>query len=115
MDFPEWKYRSFVIALAITLLALAAGGLGGFALGVVGLGYLTYVNDRFYAPYLLDYVLPTIYACLIVVARKDLNWSGKGILAAGFPEATWWSIETVIAVYKTSTSGKWAWLIGKPW
>lgn len=113
--FPWSDMPFFVVALAITLVALSAGNVGGLVLGVIGMAFFTYVNDRFSAPYLLDYVLPSIYASLIVVSRRDLHWNGRGILALGVPEATWWSVETLIAVYRTSALHKWAWLAGKPW
>lgn len=113
--FPQSESLFFVIALALTLLALLGGDVGGFALGIVGLVFFTYVNDRFCAPYLLDYVLPATYACLIAVSRQNLNWTGRGILVTGLPEAMWWSIETLVAIYKTSMLQKWAWLTGKPW
>jgi hypothetical protein len=113
--FPWSEIPFLVIALAVTLLGLIGGDLGGFALGVVGLVFFTYVNVRFCAPYLLDYVLPAIYTCLIIVARQNLNWHGKGILAIGLPEVAWWCVETVVAIYKTAILHKWAWLAGKPW
>jgi hypothetical protein len=113
--FPQSELPFFVIAQAVTLIALLGGSVGGFVLGVNGLAFFSYVNTRFYAPYLLDYVLPAIYTCLIIVARQNLNWRGKGVLAIGFPEVTWWCIETVVAIYKTSILHKWAWITGKSW
>ena len=112
---PWFDMPFFAIALGATLIALCAGAVGGFALGVMGLTFFTYVNDRFCAPYLLDYVLPSLYAWLIIVSRKKLNWIGRGILVNGIPEGIWWLLATGIAIFKTSVWHKWDWVTGKPW
>ena len=113
--FPWFDLHFFLVAMAITLLALCGGSVGGIVFSILGLAFFTYVNDRFYAPYLLDYILPAICVFLIIVSRKELRWFGNGILARSVPETAWFSAETLIAAYKTSVWHKWGWLTGRPW
>ena len=59
--FPSSDVPFFLGATAITVAALVSGRLGGFWLGLIGSGFFSYVNLRYGAPYLLDYVMPALY------------------------------------------------------
>jgi hypothetical protein len=113
--FPSSDMPFFSVAITITLTALALGERGGLVLGVVGLTFFTYVNNRYSAPYLLDYVLPALYALLIATSRRKLNWFRPGFLSIGLPEAIWWAVENAGAIWKTTVWHKWGWLTGQPW
>lgn len=113
--FPESEVTFFAGAVAVTLLALALGKSGGLALGLSGLGFFAYVNIRYGAPYLVDYVLPVFYGILLALARRELNWFRSGMLAAGCPEAIWLILVNGVTVWRTSALDKWGWLTGRPW
>jgi hypothetical protein len=40
--FPQSEVPFFAIAMAVTLLALLGGRIGGFVLGVIGLAFFSY-------------------------------------------------------------------------
>jgi hypothetical protein len=113
--FPWSEISFFTAAVVLTLTALVFGALGGAALGIMGLAFFGYVNLRYYAPYLLDYVQPVLYAVLLARSRHRLDWQGKGILRAGWMEGLWIAATCLLAVWRTSTFGKWGWLTGGPW
>jgi hypothetical protein len=99
----------------VTLAALALGKVGGFLLGAVGLGFFSYVNLRYGAPYLLDYLMPALYALLTFYSRRALNWSRPGIFRAGFLETVWFALLQVLVVWRTTSLNKWGWLTGGRW
>jgi hypothetical protein len=113
--FPESEVTFFAGAVVVTLLALALGKRGGLALGVIGLAFFAYVNVRYGAPYLLDYVLPVFYGILLALARRELKWFRSGVLAVGCPEAVWLILINGITIWRTSVLDKWGWLTGRPW
>lgn len=113
--FPADEVPFFAVAAAITLAALLLGAIAAFALGVAGIVFFAYVNIRYGAPYLLDYVLPVLYAATIVSARRELKWEGKGLLACGAVEALTLIAVNVAAVWRTTELAKWGWLAGRPW
>jgi len=102
-------------AVVVTLAALLAGDRGCLLLGVAGFGFFTYVNLRYGAPYLLDYIMPVLYASLMTRSRRTLNWSGSGILAIGRLEAALLVTVLALMLLRTTTLGKWGWISGKPW
>ena len=113
--FPSSEVSFFTAAVALTLTTLALGALGGTALGILGLGFFAYVNLRYGAPYLLDYVLPILYAFLLARSRRELGWQGTGILRAGCTEGLWMAATYLLIFWRTSSLGKWAWIRGGPW
>jgi hypothetical protein len=113
--FPRSEVTFFVAAVALTLTALAFGALGGTALGSLGLGFFVYVNLCYGAPYLLDYVLPILYAFLLARSRRQLGWQGTGILRAGQIEGLWIAATYLLTFWRTSSLDKWAWITGAPW
>jgi len=113
--FPASDVPFFLAATGVTLAAFIVGTIGGLLLGVVGLGFFSYVNLRYGAPYLLDYVMPTLYAVLMFYSRRELGWLRPGILHAGFLEGIWFILLQVLAVWRTSHLLKWRWLTGGPW
>lgn len=113
--FPESEVPFFVGAVAVTLLALGLRQLGGLALGVGGLLFFAYVNIRYGAPCLLDYVMPVLYGSLLALARRELDWFRPGLLGVGWPEATWLILVNGITVWRTTVLDKWGWLAGRPW
>jgi hypothetical protein len=113
--FPADEVPFFAVAAAITLAVLLLGAIAGFALGVAGIVFFAYVNIRYGAPYLLDYVLPVLYAAIIVSARRELKWEGKGLLACGAVEALALIVVNIAALWRTTVLDKWGWLAGRPW
>ena len=113
--FPASDVPFFLAATGVTLAAFIMGTIGGLVLGVVGLGFFSYVNLRYGAPYLLDYVMPTLYAILTLYSRRELNWVRPGILRAGFLEGVWFIVLQVLVVWRTSHLLKWGWLTRGPW
>ena len=113
--FPESEVTFFAGAVVATLLALALGKYGGLVLGIVGLAFFAYVNVRYGAPYLLDYVLPVLYGILLALARRELKWFRSGVLAVGCPEAIWLILASGVTIWRTSVLDKWGWLTGRPW
>jgi hypothetical protein len=113
--FPRSEVTFFVAAVALTLTALALGAPGGTALGILGLGFFAYVNLRYGAPYLLDYVLPILYAFLLARSRRELGWQDTGILRAGRTEGLWIAATALLIFWRTSSLGKWGWITGAPW
>lgn len=113
--FPKSEVPFFTAATAFTLTALALGKLGGVGLGVAGLAFFASVNIRYGAPYLLDYVLPVLYAILLALARRELNWFRPGIFGVGRAETLWLILVNALAVWRTTVLGKWGWLSGRPW
>lgn len=105
--FPMSEVTFFVAAVALTLTALAFAALGGTALGILGLGFFAYVNLRYGAPYLLDYVLPILYAFLLGRSRRQLDWQGTGILRTGCTEGLWIAATYLLMFWRTSSLGKW--------
>lgn len=113
--FPRSDVSFFTAAVALTLTALALGAPGGITLGILGLGFFAYVNLRYGAPYLLDYVLPILYAFLLARSRRELDWQGTGTLLAGRTEALWIAATYLLMFWRTSSLGKWTWITGAPW
>jgi hypothetical protein len=113
--FPASEVPFFSVAAVVTLAALFAGGWGGLLLSVAGFGFFAYVNLRYGAPYLLDYIMPVLYASLMARSRRTLHWSGRGILAIGRLEAALLIPILALMLLRTTTLGKWGWISGKPW
>lgn len=113
--FPRSELSFFVTAILVTLTALGFEALGPVALSILGLGFFAYVNLRYGAPYLLDYVLPVLYAFLLARSRQRLAWEGKGWLRAGWTESVWIASTYLLTLWRTTTLGKWAWITGGPW
>jgi hypothetical protein len=113
--FPESEVTFFAGTVVVTLLALALGKFGGLVLGIIGLAFFAYVNVRYGAPYLLDYVLPVFYGILLALATRELKWFRSGVLAVGCPEAIWLILVNGVTIWRTSVLDKWGWLTGRPW
>jgi hypothetical protein len=113
--FPRSEASFFTAATAVTLTALALGALGGTALGILGLGFFAYVNLRYGAPYLLDYVLPILYSFLLARSRRELGWQSTGILRPGRVEVLWITVTYLLTFWRTSSLGKWTWITRAPW
>jgi hypothetical protein len=113
--FPATEVSFFSVSLVVTLACTLSGAWGGLLLGVVGFGFFTYVNLRYGAPYLLDYIMPMLYAVLTAYSRRALNWPGRGILAIGRLEAALLVALLALMLLRTTTLGRWGWLSGKPW
>ena len=113
--FPASEISFFSVALALTLAGILSGALGGLLLGIVGFGFFAYVNLRYGAPYLLDHLMPILYALLTAYSRRALHWSGRGILATGRMEGTLLVALLALMVPRTTMLHKWGWLSGKPW
>lgn len=113
--FPQDEMPFSVAAVLITSAALILGKRGGFALGMMGLAFFAYVNVRYGAPYLLDYVLPAFYAILVVWSRREMNWSGSGMLKTGWLEAFWVVTVHAVTLWRTTELDKWGWILGRPW
>jgi hypothetical protein len=113
--FPGSEALFFVGAIAVTLAALAVGSVGTMILGLVGLLFFAYVNLRYGAPYLLDYIMLVFYALLIAWSRRTLNWFRSGIFAVGRPEAIAVIAVEVLAAWRTSALDKWGWIAGGHW
>lgn len=113
--FPSDEVQFFAVTALITVAALFLGTKGALSLSVAGLGFLAYVNIRYGSPYLLDYILPVEYACLLALARRELNWYGSGIWAHRRLEVLWLLVTNAITVWRTTTLDKWGWIAGRPW
>jgi hypothetical protein len=113
--FPQDEAPFFIATVLMTSAALVLGKRGGFALGMMGLAFFAYVNIRYGAPYLLDYVLPAFYAVLVVWSRREMNWSASAMLRPGRLEASWVVIVHAITLWRTTELGKWGWILGRPW
>jgi hypothetical protein len=113
--FPQDEVPFFLAAVAITLAGLALGKHGTFALGGLGLAFFAYVNLRYGAPYLLDYVMPVLYAVLLALSRRELHWWRPGLLAVGRLEALGLLFMNIVMVWRTTTLDKWGWLAGQAW
>jgi hypothetical protein len=113
--FPESGVPFFTGAAAITLTALFLGNLGGVLLASAGFGFFAYVNLRYGAPYLLDYVMPVLYATLFALSRRGLGWFGSAYFRVGLPEAWVLIAANILIVWRTTTLGKWGWLLGRAW
>ena len=113
--FPAEEVPFFVVMVAITLTAMFLGGNGALGLGTAGLMFFAYVNIRYGAPYLLDYILPVVYALLVVFARREKNWVGRNIWATSRAELLWLAFTYAITVWRTTELDKWGWITGRPW
>ncbi|MBZ5516673.1 MAG: hypothetical protein LAN62_17855 [Acidobacteriia bacterium] len=113
--FPQDEVPFFIATAFMTSTALFLGKRGGFALGMMGLAFFAYVNTRYGAPYLLDYILPVFYAVLVALSRREMDWSGSTMLRPGWPEASWIVIVHAITLWRTTELGKWGWILGRPW
>lgn len=113
--FPADEIPFFIGAVLVTIAGLVFAARGGLILGIVGLGFLAYVNIRYGSPYLLDYILPVNYALLVYYARRALDWRGRGFWAAGRLEALWVILTHAATIWRTSQLDKWGWLAGDPW
>ena len=111
--FPKSGINYLVFAIGITLVALALGKHGCLILGIVGIFGYADVNTRYGAPYLLDYVMPGLYAAMIASSRRELGWFRPGFLRVGAPEAICLVLVEVLAAFRTAELGKWGWLAGK--
>ena len=113
--FPYSEVPFFCGAVAVTLAALVTGRLGGLLLGVVGLAFFSYVNLRYGAPYLLDYVMPALYAILTSYSRREMKWVRPGVFRTGLLEGLWFILLQGLVVWRTTRLLKWGWLTGDPW
>jgi len=113
--FPWSEISFFTSAVLLTVVALALGEIGGAALGLLGLVFFAYVNLRYGAPYLLDYVQPVAYAFLLARSRERLQWQGSGVLRVGVTEGVWIIATYALTFWRTSELGKWGWMTGGPW
>jgi len=113
--FPKSEVTFFVFVVVITLAALAVRNLGAMLLGLAGLLFFSYVNLRYGAPYLLDYVMPVLYALLLAWSRRALGWTGRGIWKASRPEVLAVTALQVLAAWRTTDLAKWGWLAGRHW
>jgi hypothetical protein len=113
--FPTSEVSFFSVAVAVTLAALLAGGRACLLLSVGGFGFFAYVNLRYGAPYVLDYVMPVLYAVLMACSRRALNWFGGGILSIGRLEGALLVPLLALMVLRTTTLAKWGWILGRPW
>ena len=113
--FPSDEVPFFVVAVAITLAGLAVGKHGRFTLGALGIAFFAYVNLRYGAPYLLDYVLPVLYGALLALSRRELNWWRPGLFAVGRLETLGLLLLNILVVWRTTRLDKWGWLAGQAW
>jgi hypothetical protein len=113
--FPQSEISFFTGAVVLTLTAFTLRAVGGAALGILGLGFFAYVNLRYGAPYLLDYVLPVLYAVLLARSRHALGWQRSGVLRASTAETLWILVSNIAIIWRTTTIGKWGWITGGPW
>lgn len=113
--FPSSDMPFFAGSVAVTVVAVLLGTWGGLLLGGLGLGFFAYVNVRYGAPYLLDYVMPVLYAVLLAYARREIGWRGRGALRSGVPEVIWLIVVNALAIWRTSAVNKWGWITGGPW
>jgi hypothetical protein len=113
--FPAPEVVFFSVAAVVTLAGILLGAWGGLLLSVAGFGFFAYVNLRYGAPYLLDYIMPILYAVLAAYSRRALRWSGRGILATGRIEGILVVALLVLMVPRTTMLHKWGWISGKPW
>ena len=113
--FPSSEVSFFASAVVVTLTGLALGRLGSAALGILGLAFFAYVNLRYGAPYLLDYVLSILYAFLLARSRRELNWQGAGWLHPGWIEGLWIVLTYGVTFWRTTSLDKWGWVTGRPW
>jgi len=112
MGFPVSEVPFFLVSIFLTIIALFMGALGCFCLGICGLLLFTYVNVRYGAPFLLDYILPVFYALLIGLCRKRLKFWRPGILEVGYLEAIWLLCLNSVVIWRTIILGKWWWILG---
>jgi hypothetical protein len=113
--FPASDMPFFLSAVAVTMVALAIGNRGTMILGVLGLLFFAYVNLRYGAPYILDYIMPVFYALLIAWSRRALNWARPGIFEVGRPETVTVIALEVLAAWRTTDLDKWGWIAGRHW
>ena len=113
--FPASEVSFFSLAVLLTLAALFTAPRGCFVLAIVGLAFFTYVNLRYGAPYLLDYIMPSLYALLMAYSRRALNWSPRGILAAGRLERPVLVVVLALSLLRTTMLDKWGWIFAQPW
>ncbi len=113
--FPASEVPFFSGAVVITLATLFAGARGCLLLSVAGFGFFTYVNLRYGAPYLLDYIMPVLYASLMAHSRRALHWYGGGILAIGRLEAALLVPVLALMLLRTTMLSKWGWICGRSW
>ncbi len=113
--FPRSELAFVVTVVVITLASLAIGYLGAVFLGLAGLVFFAYVNLRYGAPYLLDYVMPVFYGLMLGWSRRELGWTGRGIRQVGRPELAFVVAMQILAAWRTTTLDKWGWLAGRHW
>jgi hypothetical protein len=113
--FPSSEIPFFLGSVTVTVVAMSLGARGGLLLGGLGLAFFAYVNIRYGAPYLLDYVMPVFYAALLAYARREVGWSGRGALRSPVPEVLWLIVVNALAVWRTTAVHKWGWITGGPW
>jgi hypothetical protein len=113
--FPTSEIPFFAAAVAITVAALAIGPVGDLSLGLTGLAFFAYVNLRYGAPYILDYVMPVLYGLLIARSRRDLNWRRPGLFEVGWAESIIVLVLQVLAAWRTTELGTWGWIAGRHW
>ena len=113
--FPASEVSFFSVAVLVTVAGILAGALGRLLLGVAGFCFFAYVNLRYGAPYLLDYIMPMLYGLLSAYSRRALNWSGSSVLAVGRLEGTLLAVLLALMLLRTTTLDKWGWISGNPW
>lgn len=122
----EWEYvvagvfsvsnvPSTLVFLALTAIGLLFGTVGCLCLGICGLLLFAYVNVRYGAPYLLDYILPVFYALLVGLCRRRLTLRRPGILEVGYLEAVCLICLNSVVIWRTTMFGKWGWILGHDW
>lgn len=104
--FPASEVWFFSVAGTVTLAALFAGGRGCLLLSVADFAFSTYVNLRYGAPFLLDYIMPALYALLMAYSRRALSWSGRGILGIGRLEEALLFPVLALILLRTTTLAK---------
>jgi len=113
--FPADEITFFTVSLLVTLAAALFGARGGIALGAAGLGFFAYVNIRYGAPYLLDYLMPAFYALLVMFSRREQRWFGPGVWAPGRLELLWVLLVHAVTLWRTTVLDKWGWVLGGRW
>jgi hypothetical protein len=113
--FPADEVPFFTVSLLVTLVAALFGARGGIALGAVGLAFFAYVNIRYGAPYLLDYIMPAFYALLVMFSRREQSWFGAGLWAPGRLELLWVLLVHAVTLWRTTALNKWGWVLGGRW
>lgn len=105
--FPEDEVWFFIVTAVLTLATIFLGAPGALGLGLAGLIFFAYVNIRYGAPYLPDYILPIFYALLVVFVRREMNSVVRNIWATGRVGLLWLALTNAITFWRTTELGKW--------